>query len=97
MGNAYTFDCDYEQKVQETDAKTGRRLYEGSIKKDSVRGQKLSEQTPFGITMVEAGQFGDVTAPRSNIKTCVIDTGYDDGHVDLPKSGPHGDNGAKIV
>lgn len=88
-----TFDCDYEQKVPETDAETGRRLSEGSIKKDSVRGRKLSEQTPFGITMVEADQFSDVTATRSNMKICVVDTGYDEGHIDLPTSGAHGVDG----
>lgn len=48
----------------------------------------LAESVPYGITMVQAPQVSD--AMTSNIKACVIDTGYNYGHPDLPSSGVTG-------
>lgn len=48
----------------------------------------LAESVPYGITMVQAPQVSD--ALTSNIKACVIDTGYNYGHPDLPSSGVTG-------
>ncbi|MCT6699683.1 S8 family peptidase [Rheinheimera sp. 4Y26] len=48
----------------------------------------LAESVPYGITMVQAPQVSD--AMTSNIKACVIDTGYNYGHPDLPGSGVTG-------
>lgn len=42
----------------------------------------MGETVPYGIEMVEALDIGYVAA--SGIKACIIDTGYDLGHEDLP-------------
>ena len=42
----------------------------------------MSEEIPYGIGMVEA--LGIDYVADSDIKACIIDTGYDLGHVDLP-------------
>jgi serine protease len=54
----------------------------------------MAESTPYGITMVQADQVSD--ALTANRKVCIIDTGYDLGHEDLPSNGVTGDdnNGA---
>ena len=49
----------------------------------------MSQQTtPYGITMVQANQVSDANA--TNMSVCVIDTGYQYGHPDLPTSGVTG-------
>lgn len=45
----------------------------------------MAEQTPYGITMVQAPQVSD--ANISSRKVCIVDTGYSLGHQDLPSSG----------
>ena len=47
-----------------------------------VRRKPMAQTTPYGYTMVQANQFGqsDTTAR----KVCIIDTGYNLGHPDLP-------------
>lgn len=57
------------------------------IEADAVRVPLMhtpppAEITPYGITMVQADQVGD--GDGANRKVCVIDTGYDLGHEDLP-------------
>ncbi len=47
-----------------------------------------AESVPYGITMVQAPLVSD--AYTSNIKACIIDTGYTYGHPDLPSSGVTG-------
>ena len=42
----------------------------------------MSEEIPYGIEMVEA--LGIEYVADSGIKACIIDTGYDFGHEDLP-------------
>ena len=42
----------------------------------------MSDFVPYGISMVEALDI-DYNA-ESGIKSCIIDTGYDLGHEDLP-------------
>ena len=56
--------------------------------------RKLSEEFPYGLAMVQAGD-GSQSQPQltigpHKIKICVVDTGYDDGHEDLPDSSNHG-------
>ena len=46
------------------------------------RRYKLAESTPYGIGLVQANQVSDTNA--ANQKVCVIDSGYDIAHVDLP-------------
>ncbi|TQV81518.1 S8 family serine peptidase [Aliikangiella coralliicola] len=41
----------------------------------------LAEQTPYGITMVQAGQVSD--ANTANRKVCITDTGFAPNHEDL--------------
>lgn len=48
----------------------------------------MAESVPYGITMVQAPQVSD--ALTTNIKACIIDTGYNYGHPDLPSSGVTG-------
>lgn len=50
--------------------------------------QIAAQSTPYGITMVQANQVSDAYA--TNMKVCVIDTGYRLGHVDLPNTGVSG-------
>ncbi|EJK44369.1 hypothetical protein THAOC_37094, partial [Thalassiosira oceanica] len=54
----------------------------------SLRGQMermLQESKPWGIDMFWAGGSQEVTPPKK-LKIVIIDTGYDLGHEDLPKS-----------
>lgn len=51
----------------------------------------MAEQTPYGITMVNALQVPDNLV--SNRKVCILDTGYTLNHPDLINSGVTGDDG----
>ena len=51
----------------------------------------LAESTPYGIGMVQANQLSDNLT--GNRKVCIMDTGYQLGHPDLPSSGITGDDG----
>ena len=68
----------------------GDNRHEDEMMSSVQTRRRLAEETPYGITMVEADQFGDLPAPTGNIEICVIDTGYDLGHEDLPASGVNG-------
>jgi len=46
------------------------------------------EETPWGITMVQAPALWDIR-PRTKMTVCVVDTGYDAGHEDLPTIEDH--------
>jgi len=52
--------------------------------------RRLTEEYPWGITTVlqDVHWWNTLDAPRSKIKVCVVDTGYDLGHEDLPVE-PH--------
>ena len=50
-----------------------------------------AESTPYGITMVQAQQLSD--SGSVNQKVCIMDTGYDLGHEDLPLSWVSGSDG----
>ena len=45
----------------------------------------LAENRPYGIDLVQALDVPDVTDPMNIKKVCIIDSGYDLQHVDLPK------------
>ena len=49
------------------------------------------EETPYGITMVQADQLSD--SLTGNMTVCIMDTGYSLGHEDLPSTGVTGDDG----
>ncbi|NVK86660.1 MAG: S8 family serine peptidase [Gammaproteobacteria bacterium] len=50
----------------------------------------LAESAPYGIGMVQADQVSD--AATGNMKVCIVDTGYELGHEDLPSNGITGDD-----
>jgi serine protease len=51
----------------------------------------MAEQVTYGIPMVEADQLSDSNI--SNMKVCIVDSGYDLGHQDLPSAGITGNDG----
>lgn len=54
------------------------------------RRYPASQTVPWGITMVQANQVSDSAA--SNMKVCIIDSGYYIDHEDLPKSSVTGNS-----
>jgi len=65
-------DIDHEMRALETDSSLRRRL---------------AEDIPYGIPVVlqDIDFWNDLDAPKSPISVCVVDTGYDLGHEDLPQ------------
>lgn len=57
------------------------------VEPDPVR-YLLAEDTPYGITRVQAEQLSDAAA--ANTKVCIVDSGYDINHPDLQDSGVTG-------
>lgn len=58
------------------------------------RGRRLAEDVPYGIDMVNASWVWNQPAPPTTttaepIKICVVDTGYDVKHQDLPNVADH--------
>ncbi|MFD2177967.1 S8 family serine peptidase [Veronia pacifica] len=51
----------------------------------------MAESEPYGIGMVQADQVSD--SMSGNRKVCIMDTGYERGHEDLPNTGITGDDG----
>ena len=70
--------------IVETDQKVFFELPNNSSASSDVASLLSSEQTPYGIGMVGATRVSD--SDISNKKVCIIDTGYDINHVDLPSS-----------
>jgi len=57
------------------------------VQPEAGAGRKLAEDIPYGITMVKANASAGGLAPGSSPKkVCVVDTGYDLGHEDLPEA-----------
>lgn len=52
--------------------------------------RNLQELIPWGIDLVNVTQLWDLPPPAEPIGICVVDTGYDLGHVDLPTDGVTG-------
>ena len=48
-------------------------------------GRRLAEETPYGIHMVNVTHLWSKN-PKQHVKICVVDTGYDLGHPDLPNA-----------
>eukprot|EP00986_Skeletonema_menzelii_P012244 scaffold6677_cov155-Skeletonema_menzelii.AAC.13 len=60
---------------------------EGEEREEAHHGRRLAEETPYGIDMVNAEYVQNKARVMTEpIKMCVADTGYDLGHVDLPKA-----------
>lgn len=51
----------------------------------NVINRRLDERQPYGIAMVQADQLWNIT-PAGKVDVCVVDTGIEDGHEDLPNS-----------
>mmetsp|Transcript_27329 Transcript_27329/g.41071 ORF Transcript_27329/g.41071 Transcript_27329/m.41071 type:complete len:395 (+) Transcript_27329:103-1287(+) len=80
--------ADHIREIQDAISATADELAEDA---EAQHGRRLAEQTPYGIDMVNASHVWPET-PLANIKICVVDTGYDLGHVDLPTDGVQGYN-----
>ena len=61
----------------------GRNPHVEYVEADELR-YPLAQTTPYGIPMVQADLVSDAMA--SNQKVCIIDSGYDSMHEDLPSS-----------
>ncbi len=48
--------------------------------------------TPYGIRMVQADKVPDLDKAAGDMKVCIIDSGFDKGHEDLPKRRVSGDD-----
>lgn len=53
------------------------------------RERRLVEQVPYGITMVNTSFIPELPPTDDPIKICVVDTGYDPTHQDLPNEAQH--------
>ena len=51
------------------------------------RLRRLLEEDPYGIALTQADQ---VTQGPTNVKVCIVDSGYALGHEDLPDASNHG-------
>lgn len=49
--------------------------------------RRLQETIPYGIKLVQAPDLWSATRKPKPIKICIVDTGYDKKHDDLPKNG----------
>lgn len=47
----------------------------------------LQDTIPYGISLVQAPQLWSTKRKPTPIKICIVDTGYDKTHIDLPKRG----------
>lgn len=54
------------------------------------RRYKSAEEVPYGVTLVQAPDVNNSNV--DNQRVCVIDTGYDVSHLDLPSAGVTGDD-----
>ena len=70
---------------------TDRRRYLLKGHTTSILSRNLTESTPYGINLVRALKVSDQYV--SNRKICIIDSGYDITHQDLPKPTVTGANG----
>jgi len=81
--------AEHIREIQDAISATADELPEEDV--EAQHGRRLAEETPYGINMVNASHVWPET-PLANIKICVVDTGYDLGHVDLPTDGVQGYN-----
>lgn len=58
---------------------------------EDVKRFPLAQTAPYGIAMVQADDLS-LQPPSANRKVCIIDSGYDLGHEDLPTNNVNGTN-----
>eukprot|EP00984_Skeletonema_dohrnii_P033027 scaffold28371_cov93-Skeletonema_dohrnii-CCMP3373.AAC.1 len=73
--------AEHIREIQDAISTTADELPEEDV--EVQHGRRLAEETPYGINMVNASHVWPET-PLANIKICVVDTGYDITHEDLP-------------
>jgi len=73
-------------KVVEGDEEMDVMGWVDEVQPESLRGRgrTLAEETPYGIAMVKAADLPNLPASKSWKKVCVVDTGYENSHPDLP-------------
>jgi len=73
-------------KVVDEDSEMEVLGWVDEVQPDSLRGsgRQLAEETPFGIDMVKAADVPSLPSGKSWKKVCVVDTGYENTHPDLP-------------
>ena len=73
-------------KVVEEDGEMEIMGWVDEVQPDSLRGRgrHLAEDTPYGINMVNAADVPNLPSGKSWKKVCVVDTGYENSHPDLP-------------
>ncbi|KAL3781434.1 hypothetical protein HJC23_000997 [Cyclotella cryptica] len=54
---------------------------------NDTHSRSLDDTVPYGIKLVQAPALWSSTRNPVPIKVCIVDTGYDLGHIDLPKDG----------
>ena len=89
-------------KQRMTVAHMNKNTYNRMLQDDSVesisadpRRYLLAQSEPFGISMVQANQLTQTDLDAR--KVCIIDTGYDYGHEDLPTTSVSGDANSSQV
>eukprot|EP00984_Skeletonema_dohrnii_P014121 scaffold5902_cov101-Skeletonema_dohrnii-CCMP3373.AAC.3 len=76
--------AEHIREIQDAISTTADELPEEDA--EAHHGRRLAEETPYGIDMVNASYVWPKTPVMTEpIKICVVDTGYDLGHEDLPK------------
>ncbi len=74
--------AEHVREIQDSIKTTADEI--GDVSSSHHGERRLAEETPYGIDMVNAEYVWNKGAPQSTIKICVVDTGYDLGHEDLP-------------
>ena len=76
----------FSVKVVEEDDDMEVMGWVDEIQPDDIRdgARNLVENTPYGINMVKAADLPNLPTDKSWKRICVIDTGYDNSHPDLP-------------
>lgn len=87
-------DLDPTPDTQEFIKNSEGQITESGEEAKHDHGRRLAETIPYGINMVASAYVNDKTPPAGAqpITICVVDTGYDLGHPDLPGSS-HGIDG----
>lgn len=49
--------------------------------------RRLEDVIPYGVNLVQAPELWSVKRKPKPVKVCIVDTGYDKTHNDLPKEG----------
>ena len=78
-----------DSNVKSVELDSAVHLPDDEESSDARKSRRLEEETPYGINMVFENDLvwlSNLPAPEGSIKICVVDTGYDVQHSDLPTS-----------